>query len=183
MSNFLQVLLFLAFLSFNFSETLAGSSRNDESERERFTSKESVALGIQSMQGLAQDPQMMKDLMRDLEDPEIMKEVAKLMKDPSFKNEVEKLASDPVLSKAMKDPKVQAVLKEATAAAAVSHKTGIDKPVIHTGKSNAALGLSELQKSALDPKQLAETLEMMKDPEFMKEVSDALGLIDRQQKF
>uniref|UniRef100_A0A7S0TUP4 STI1 domain-containing protein n=2 Tax=Hemiselmis andersenii TaxID=464988 RepID=A0A7S0TUP4_HEMAN len=63
-------------------------------------------LGFQFMKEAQKNPEMMADVMKDMQDPETMAEVQKMMEDPSFQAEVARYKE-----MMMKDPKVRAQLE------------------------------------------------------------------------
>ena len=90
-----------------------GKKREQEEEKRRRGSRDGgededllhhrsdAEIGLAGLSEVANNPQMMKDLMADLKDPETMEEVRKLMNDPAFIAEMEQLKNTPQFKKAM----------------------------------------------------------------------------------
>lgn len=160
---------------------LFGKKKQEErQENEKFSSQESLALGLDALNKAATDPAALRETMAMLDDPETLKEVQALMKDPNFVAEMNKLKENPGFVKAMEsakelysDPeKAIKVQAELSAAAQQLQMTGIRlvtttcgswkwlSPTSHYDMyyADAELGIMELAKSAKNPKMLAEGL-------------------------
>lgn len=109
--------------------------------------------GYEYLKASMRDPSMIKEAAMLLKDPENVKLIQQLANDPKFKQQVQRLKEDPTF---------QSTLDTA--------KAYLNNPNSAKQMTDVELGLSELAKTARNPKFLAEALQDLKDPEIAAEV-------------
>eukprot|EP01038_Epipyxis_sp_PR26KG_P004895 gene4895-6854_t len=143
-----------------------GNNKKKEEEAKKKEVQDTIYQGMQSLKNVATDPSSLQETLELMNDPETMAEVKRLMNDPTFVSEMDRIKKDPMFLNAMQSAKEMYEDPEKAAKILSEIRAEKEKPVM----TDAQLGLSELAKSARDPKMLKEAMDMLKDPEVAAEV-------------
>jgi uncharacterized protein YjgD (DUF1641 family) len=119
---------------------------------------------------MGNNPTAMKETLALLSDPSTRAELEELMRDPAFQKEMEKLKSNPVYMNALQSAKEMFDNPEKLATLHSQMAAKVNEVNEDGATSDVALGIQELSKAAKNPKMLADAMEMLKDPDVVKEV-------------
>jgi len=129
--------------------------------------EDDLALGMMGLKQAAANPQMLAQLMADMQDPEMMAEAQKMMQDPQFQAKIKEMSGGTQFKESLK--KTKDLLDDPSTAARMQaqmeHMVKVGQDQLKKGASSS---VQEAMNMMNDPEVFDEAMKMLKDPNFVK---------------